>query len=190
MPKPEEVLVVEDENGEVVKEHLKDVEVVALHKTVRETLVYLTHLNHQQTEDVMIEKLGLQVSVCARMLYHACMNFKQSHPLAHCSCVSMSVFMLEASTSTQALRHIRRGRRCIRRRGGRVGRVRACPRSAGRSDPSQERCARTMRSGFWCTSSRISWGCARLLAARYTHSLPACFSSSCSSVILRLGGLY
>mmetsp|Transcript_33911 Transcript_33911/g.66171 ORF Transcript_33911/g.66171 Transcript_33911/m.66171 type:complete len:1090 (+) Transcript_33911:310-3579(+) len=61
MPKPEEVLVVEDENGDVVKEHLKDVEVVALHKTVRETLVYLTHLNHQQTEDVMIEKLGLQV---------------------------------------------------------------------------------------------------------------------------------
>mmetsp|Transcript_2101 Transcript_2101/g.4795 ORF Transcript_2101/g.4795 Transcript_2101/m.4795 type:complete len:1086 (-) Transcript_2101:355-3612(-) len=61
MPKPEEVLVVEDENGEVVKEHLKDVEVVALHKTVRETLVYLTHLDHQKTEEVMIEKLGLQV---------------------------------------------------------------------------------------------------------------------------------
>lgn len=53
----------EDENGDVVKEHLKDVEVVALHKTVRETLVYLTHLNHQQTEEVMIEKLGLQVNV-------------------------------------------------------------------------------------------------------------------------------
>uniref|UniRef100_A0A7S0M413 Exportin-1 n=1 Tax=Cryptomonas curvata TaxID=233186 RepID=A0A7S0M413_9CRYP len=61
MPKPEEVLVVEDENGEVVKEHLKDVEVVALHKTVRETLVFLTHLDHQQTEEVMIEKLGQQV---------------------------------------------------------------------------------------------------------------------------------
>eukprot|EP00961_Rhodomonas_salina_P145066 1952684-Rhodomonas_salina.1 len=29
MPKPEEVLVVEDENGEVVKEHLKDVEVTS-----------------------------------------------------------------------------------------------------------------------------------------------------------------
>jgi exportin-1 len=42
MPKPEEVLVVEDENGCVVKEHLKDVEVVALHKMVRETLVFLT----------------------------------------------------------------------------------------------------------------------------------------------------
>jgi exportin-1 len=61
MPKPEEVLVVENEDGEVVKEHLKDVEVVALHKTVRETLVFLTHLNQQQTEDAIIEKLGLQV---------------------------------------------------------------------------------------------------------------------------------
>ena len=37
-------------------------QVVALHKTVRETLVYLTHLDHQQTEEVMIEKLGLQVT--------------------------------------------------------------------------------------------------------------------------------
>ena len=44
-----------------VKEHLKDVEVVALHKMVRETLVFLTHLDHQQTEEIMIEKLGLQV---------------------------------------------------------------------------------------------------------------------------------
>ena len=61
MPKPEEVLVVEDENGCVVKEHLKDVEVVALHKMVRETLVFLTHLDHQQTEEIMIEKLGVQV---------------------------------------------------------------------------------------------------------------------------------
>lgn len=61
MPKPEEVLVVEDENGCVVKEHLKDVEVVALHKMVRETLVFLTHLDHQQTEEIMIEKLGQQV---------------------------------------------------------------------------------------------------------------------------------
>jgi hypothetical protein len=34
---------------------------VALHKTVRETLVFLTHLDHQQTEEVMIEKLGQQV---------------------------------------------------------------------------------------------------------------------------------
>ena len=61
MPKPEEVLVVEDENGCVVKEHLKDVEVVALHKMVRETLVFLTHLDHVQTEEIMIEKLGQQV---------------------------------------------------------------------------------------------------------------------------------
>ena len=42
-------------------EPLHILQVVALHKTVRETLVFLTHLDHQQTEEVMIEKLGQQV---------------------------------------------------------------------------------------------------------------------------------
>lgn len=61
MAKPEEVLVVEDENGEIVREMTKDTEAIAQYKTMRETLVYLTHLNHDDTESLMLDKLALQV---------------------------------------------------------------------------------------------------------------------------------
>lgn len=61
MAKPEEVLVVEDENGEIVRETTKDTDVIAQYKTMRETLVFLTHLNCDDTESIMLTKLTEQV---------------------------------------------------------------------------------------------------------------------------------
>lgn len=61
MAKPEEVVVVEDENGDVVREMQKDTEVIAQYKMMRETLVYLTHLDYDDTEQIMLEKLNAQV---------------------------------------------------------------------------------------------------------------------------------
>ena len=46
MAKPEEVLVVENDDGEIVREELKDTDAITLYKTMRECLVYLTHLVH------------------------------------------------------------------------------------------------------------------------------------------------
>lgn len=62
MAKPEEVIVVEDENGNVVRETMKDTDVLARYKTMHETLVYLSHLDHEDTENQMLEKLRLQLS--------------------------------------------------------------------------------------------------------------------------------
>ncbi|XP_011502636.1 PREDICTED: exportin-1 [Ceratosolen solmsi marchali] len=62
MAKPEEVLVVENENGEVVREFMKDTDAINLYKNMRETLVYLTHLDCVDTERVMTEKLQNQVN--------------------------------------------------------------------------------------------------------------------------------
>lgn len=62
MAKPEEVLVVENENGEIVREFMKDTDAINLYKNMRETLVYLTHLDYQDTERVMTEKLQNQVN--------------------------------------------------------------------------------------------------------------------------------
>ena len=62
MAKPEEVIVVEDENGNVVRETMKDTDVLARYKTMHETLVYLSHLDHEDTEAQMLEKLRLQLS--------------------------------------------------------------------------------------------------------------------------------
>jgi len=61
MPKPEEVLVVEDENGEIVRETFKDSDAITLYKSMRETLVFLTHLDPEDTQAIMLEKLQAQV---------------------------------------------------------------------------------------------------------------------------------
>ncbi|CAH8481006.1 unnamed protein product [Heterobilharzia americana] len=61
MARPEEVLVVENEHGEVVREFMKDTDSLNLYKSMRETLVYLTHLDHSDTKKIMIEKLQHQV---------------------------------------------------------------------------------------------------------------------------------
>ena len=62
MAKPEEVLIVQNENGEVVREFMKDTDAISLYKNMRETLVYLTHLDYVDTERVMTEKLQNQVN--------------------------------------------------------------------------------------------------------------------------------
>lgn len=62
MAKPEEVIIVEDENGDVVKESLKDVDSIHLYNIMKETLVYLTNLDYEDTEQIMIQKLQNQVN--------------------------------------------------------------------------------------------------------------------------------
>ncbi|XP_056639839.1 exportin-1 [Diorhabda sublineata] len=62
MAKPEEVLVVENDNGEVVREFMKDTDSINLYKNMRETLVYLTHLDCPDTERIMTNKLQNQVN--------------------------------------------------------------------------------------------------------------------------------
>lgn len=62
MAKPEEVIVVEDDNGNIVRETMKDNDVLAQYKTMRETLVYLCHLDYEDTETQMLEKLRLQLA--------------------------------------------------------------------------------------------------------------------------------
>ncbi|DBA80101.1 hypothetical protein WJX79_000920 [Trebouxia sp. C0005] len=60
MAKPEEVIVVEDENGNIVRETMKDTDTLARYKTMHETLVYLSNLGHEDTEHQMLEQLRLQ----------------------------------------------------------------------------------------------------------------------------------
>lgn len=59
MAKPEEVLVVENEAGEAVREFLKDTDSIEQYYTMREILVYLTHLDPQDTEQIMTNRLAV-----------------------------------------------------------------------------------------------------------------------------------
>ena len=40
---------------------VKDTDALAQYQTMRETLVFLTHLNYEDTESIMLEKLAAQV---------------------------------------------------------------------------------------------------------------------------------
>ncbi|XP_030502036.2 protein EXPORTIN 1A [Cannabis sativa] len=62
MAKPEEVLIVEDENGNIVRETMKDNDVLVQYKIMRETLIYLSHLDHEDTEKLMLKKLSKQLT--------------------------------------------------------------------------------------------------------------------------------
>ena len=61
MVRPEEVLIVENDEGEIVREFVKESDTIQLYKTTRECLVYLTHLDVVDTETIMSEKLARQV---------------------------------------------------------------------------------------------------------------------------------
>lgn len=61
MVRPEEVLIVENDEGEIVREFVKESDTIQLYKTTRECLVYLTHLDVADTENIMNEKLQRQV---------------------------------------------------------------------------------------------------------------------------------
>lgn len=62
MAKPEEVLIVEDENGNIVRETMKDNDVLVQYKIMKETLIYLSHLDHEDTEQQMLKKLNKQLT--------------------------------------------------------------------------------------------------------------------------------
>lgn len=61
MAKPEEVIIVEGEDGDIVRETFKDTDVLILYKTLKESLVYLTHLDPQDTQNIMMQKLSAQM---------------------------------------------------------------------------------------------------------------------------------
>ena len=63
MARPEEVLIVQDENDpeSIIQEVMKDTDAIMLYKSMRETLIYLTNLDVEDTEQIMQETLRRQV---------------------------------------------------------------------------------------------------------------------------------
>lgn len=55
------VLIVENDEGEIVREVLKETETIVVYKQMRELLVYLTHLDVADTEAILSEKLSKQI---------------------------------------------------------------------------------------------------------------------------------
>jgi exportin-1 len=53
--------VVENDEGEIVRESLKESDTIVLYKSMKEVLVYLTNLDVADTEEIMTNKLQRQV---------------------------------------------------------------------------------------------------------------------------------
>ncbi|KIK56007.1 hypothetical protein GYMLUDRAFT_248220 [Collybiopsis luxurians FD-317 M1] len=62
MVKPEEVLIVENEEGEVVREHLQETDTIVLYKMMRKLMLYLTHIDVLDTGRILTEKLERQMN--------------------------------------------------------------------------------------------------------------------------------
>ncbi|KAI8854398.1 CRM1 C terminal-domain-containing protein [Chytridium lagenaria] len=60
MVKPEEVLITINDEGEAVRETLKEGDTIVLYKSIREVLIYLTHLDLDDTEAILSDKLAKQ----------------------------------------------------------------------------------------------------------------------------------
>ena len=60
----------------MVREVVKDTDSIALYKTMRETLVYLTHLDYPDTERIMTSRLTRQVR---RMEWEVALKDLTSH---------------------------------------------------------------------------------------------------------------
>jgi exportin-1 len=61
MPKPEEVLVVENEDGEVVRETTQETDALEIYNSTKGCLVILTHLDFEDTHQIMKDKLARQI---------------------------------------------------------------------------------------------------------------------------------
>lgn len=53
--------MVENDEGEIVRESLKESDTIVLYKSMKEVLVYLTNLDVADTEEIMTNKLQRQV---------------------------------------------------------------------------------------------------------------------------------
>lgn len=58
MPRPKEVLVVQDESGNVVQEMYKDTESISLYETMKRTLITLAILDGKSMTQIILRILG------------------------------------------------------------------------------------------------------------------------------------
>lgn len=61
MVRPQEVLIVENDEGEIVREFVKESDTIQLYASMRKVLVFLTHLNVVDTEEILSQKLERQI---------------------------------------------------------------------------------------------------------------------------------
>ena len=96
--------MVEDENGQIVRETMKDTDVLARYKTMHEILVYLSHLDHDDTENQMLEKLRLQVLLSPFQTIRS-LPQTESQCVLTCANACSAAFCLDSNSAAVASLH-------------------------------------------------------------------------------------
>jgi hypothetical protein len=89
----QEVIVVEDDQGNIVRETMKDNDVLMQYRTMRETLIYLSHLDYEDTEHQVGGWVGVGCSMCVCVC--VCVGVGVGDNVCGC-CVDGGVFRLAA----------------------------------------------------------------------------------------------
>ena len=63
MSRPEEMMMMENEDGEIVRVETKDTEGIALYKLMKESLVLLATVDFDITEAILLNFLDIQVVI-------------------------------------------------------------------------------------------------------------------------------
>ena len=63
IPRPEEVMMMENEDGEIVRVETKDTDGIALYKVMKECLVMLVRVDYEITEAILMNGLDMQVRI-------------------------------------------------------------------------------------------------------------------------------
>lgn len=67
MCRPEEMMMMENEDGEIVRVETQDTDGIALYKLMKESLVLLATVDYDITEAILLNFLDIQVSFNMRM---------------------------------------------------------------------------------------------------------------------------
>ena len=84
MSRPEEVMVMENEDGEVVRVETKDTDGIALYKTMKECLVMLVSVDYTITEAIFMNYLDIQVRA-ASCVHRRCNCRRRTPSATRCS---------------------------------------------------------------------------------------------------------
>ena len=84
MSRPEEMMVMENEDGEIVRVETKDTDGIALYKTMKECLVLLVSVDYTITEAIFMNYLDIQVRLVV-LIHCRCSCRRRTPSATRCS---------------------------------------------------------------------------------------------------------
>lgn len=79
IPRPEEVMMMENEDGEIVRVETRDTDGIALYKVMKDTLVVLATMDYEITEAILMNALDIQVRIRNALIVIIIIDYHRHH---------------------------------------------------------------------------------------------------------------